>query len=320
MQRNRGRGFTLIELLVVVAIIGLLLSILLPSLTKAREQARIAVCLSNMRSIAQAAAGYLNDNKSLVFAVGRRYRNRNITLWTECIWGGGVPDRKRRDYDSEFVGDLNPIQYRTDVYLIPPEARPLNKYMFPEWSEPTRVLGNQDRVNIPYNPPGVFKCPSDWHAILPNAGDPDNLDPSDAQFPTWQWWGTSYPINWYWPYYYTGRVRGASPDFLRLLRQGAAAMLEREANRGASEFVLFYENALNYPVESAFPRGAPNPAAKIDYLGFHRERNKFTAAFLDGHAAYRKFDTRYPDGPGWTTWLHRPWTDASPDWRPYENN
>ncbi len=45
----RRPGFTLIEVLVVVAIIALLVAILIPSLTKAREQARNAVCASNMK-------------------------------------------------------------------------------------------------------------------------------------------------------------------------------------------------------------------------------------------------------------------------------
>jgi prepilin-type N-terminal cleavage/methylation domain-containing protein/prepilin-type processing-associated H-X9-DG protein len=56
------RGFTLVELLVVVAIVALLISILLPSLRRAREQARAAVCGSNIRQIALANIGYAAEN------------------------------------------------------------------------------------------------------------------------------------------------------------------------------------------------------------------------------------------------------------------
>ena len=54
-------AFTLIELLVVVAIIALLISILLPSLSKARDQAKAAVCASRVRSFTQAALIYETD-------------------------------------------------------------------------------------------------------------------------------------------------------------------------------------------------------------------------------------------------------------------
>ena len=59
---RKTKAFTLIELLVVVAIIALLISILLPSLSRAREMSKRAVCASNLRGIGQAMYIYANDN------------------------------------------------------------------------------------------------------------------------------------------------------------------------------------------------------------------------------------------------------------------
>jgi prepilin-type N-terminal cleavage/methylation domain-containing protein/prepilin-type processing-associated H-X9-DG protein len=61
MMRNR-KGFTLIELLVVIAIIGILAAMVFPVFARARESARKAVCLSNVKNIALAVQMYLADN------------------------------------------------------------------------------------------------------------------------------------------------------------------------------------------------------------------------------------------------------------------
>ncbi len=55
-------AFTLVELLVVISIIGLLMGILLPSLTRARQLSKKVVCLSNMRQMGIALQSYVIDN------------------------------------------------------------------------------------------------------------------------------------------------------------------------------------------------------------------------------------------------------------------
>ena len=65
-DRRSRRGFTLIELLVVIGIIAVLIAILLPALTTAREAGRRAVCLSNVRQLTAATLMYLNDNHQVL--------------------------------------------------------------------------------------------------------------------------------------------------------------------------------------------------------------------------------------------------------------
>ena len=62
-QSSRSRGFTLIELLVVVAIISLLISILLPSLTAARNVARMVRCEANLKQYGTAHQMYANESE-----------------------------------------------------------------------------------------------------------------------------------------------------------------------------------------------------------------------------------------------------------------
>ena len=61
-MKKKLRAFTLIELLVVIAIIALLISILLPSLSRARELSKRLVCASNIKGIGTSAKIYANDN------------------------------------------------------------------------------------------------------------------------------------------------------------------------------------------------------------------------------------------------------------------
>ena len=91
------KKFTLIELLVVVAIIGILASLLLPSIGKARGVARTAVCTSNLRQVNLAHSMYMDDNDRFYNKVEQNalyyYRNNLVQansagkpIATQVLW------------------------------------------------------------------------------------------------------------------------------------------------------------------------------------------------------------------------------------------
>ena len=110
---RKSKGFTLIELLVVISIIALLLSILLPSLQAAREQAKRLKCMANLRQMGFAAYYYSEDNEGYVtnpwlFQFGNGY------LWTN--------PNIRPDFET---GQLFRYLEDEDVFLCPTTPRNL---------------------------------------------------------------------------------------------------------------------------------------------------------------------------------------------------
>jgi len=327
-------AFTLIELLVVVAIIALLISILLPALSRAREQGRIAQCLSNLRSITQGAAGYRLDAEEIVFCWPWHYvidgesGVRPYYLYTEFVWGGGVPDVGKNDWDPA-QGLINPVSVAggagSDVYWYTGQERPMNHHLFPDvsWDDPARsrltAEANARRREIAMNLPSLFKCPSDSTAAIPDLTWPSTPIEHDSESQTWRFWGNSYAINWAWAYAYDDTARFGN-EITRLAGDAeipgstgrsslASTMLRAKDARGASEFVLFAENGMNYAVRNSRPAwddGSPDPHA-MSVPGWHRQQDMHAAGFMDGHAAYRRYDTQFIRGPGWTVWPNAPW-------------
>jgi prepilin-type N-terminal cleavage/methylation domain-containing protein len=320
--KQRGYAFTLIELLVVVAIIALLIAILLPTLSMAKEQARVAVCLANLRSVTQAGASYCMDEGHPVFALRWPcYIEGQLVMFelaTPFIWGGGVPDKKAVNWDYG-QGGLNPAEWKTDTYCVRPIHRPMNRHLDAEvaWDHPKRVRKNRARRRIPMELPDYLKCPSDRTAAFWLIEEPPSpLPDADTPFRTWEWWGTSYSINWYWSQYY-GEDPSHPGMYHCLTRPGyCRSLINSKNDSGAAEFLLFFEGRLLNGMFGARPRGYAEQDPR-QVMGWHRQENTYSIGFLDGHAAYGYLDTRYIDGPGWTVWPNRPWGEF---WQPYEDN
>lgn len=104
MRSSTQRGFTLIELLVVIAIIAILASILFPVFSKAREQARKAQCISNVRQIAQAIQMYVQDN-------GSQYPGNDASSWVSKIASYLGNSDKMFQCPSDTVKDSGAVSY-----------------------------------------------------------------------------------------------------------------------------------------------------------------------------------------------------------------
>jgi prepilin-type N-terminal cleavage/methylation domain-containing protein len=147
-------SFSLIELLVVIAIIAMLVAILLPGLSQAREQARQAKCLSNEKQMATAMLAYFGEERDwFPFEKRNEVLPGQIQPALHGFYYGGHPGRQERPDSPQWWG------YVQEAFRDTPAGRPFNRYLYP--GLPTYDVPPSDPMfDIVRNLP-VYECPSD---------------------------------------------------------------------------------------------------------------------------------------------------------------
>jgi prepilin-type N-terminal cleavage/methylation domain-containing protein/prepilin-type processing-associated H-X9-DG protein len=164
-NRKTSRGFTLIELLVVIAIIGVLIALLLPAVQQAREAARRAQCVNNLKQIGLALHNYLDTHR--VFP-------SNGSYW-RC--------------DADWVGG----GFSTFGFLLPyvDQGTLADRLNFGNNGHPNGCSNTFKNITVCQTRVSSFLCPSD---------DAENLTTSGVQPAA----DGSYTVNNGWPRQSTG--------------------------------------------------------------------------------------------------------------------
>jgi len=236
-HRPRGiRAFTLIELLVVVAIISLLVSILLPALGRAREQAKTTHCAANQHSIGQAVQSCFTE-----------YNGYGPT-WDDGECGGGA-GRGHQPFMLTWVDVLFEKDLLGDwkAGICPKDERP---------DEPTRLRGRLwgfqfvEQMGIGARPRYGVRTSYALNAHMSYNFRRDKFeDPSRQVYAMDGWWTWFGSINAYWLMY--SRVYGFAPDLYSPHWEATMVGWRHGADLGSNALFLDGHSTLIKPIVPA---------------------------------------------------------------------
>jgi prepilin-type N-terminal cleavage/methylation domain-containing protein/prepilin-type processing-associated H-X9-DG protein len=188
--RRRPSGFTLIELLVVVAIIGILASLLLPALARAKAKSKRTACMSNMRQVGIALHMYGID-----YAGRLPFTNENDTINFNDPAAEDNPLKLFRPY----VGVLNPAT-ATPIYICP-GAEPAAKATYaPAGNNSTAMMISQlvlekglEKIR---NPARIVAIQENYALMNTLWYEPEIAGGTPDTYTQWHTWTTSSDDEW----------------------------------------------------------------------------------------------------------------------------
>jgi prepilin-type N-terminal cleavage/methylation domain-containing protein/prepilin-type processing-associated H-X9-DG protein len=266
-RRAAKRGFTLVELLVVIGIIALLIAILLPALSRAREAGNRVKCLATERSMVQAAHLHAQDHQGYM-PLGGFQGAAWLNITTDPV---GLGDSARRHYIYVFYDPS---------YRPLPTTLALGIYMGFPWPyndmfDVTKALKSDELRRL-------FACPSQ-ERVTPGrsiSGTPDGDWSSNC--------GQEYSS-----YVLNGFVLGITPippvtggeltpgGKLSRVRRPAEVFLFADGNS------IPFSGSTGFAINSAYTQDdtlGSNWRGYTDQFDYTRHRGKVNVVFVDGHA------------------------------------
>ena len=202
---KKDNGFTLIELLVVISIIALLISILMPALNKAREQATGSVCLSNQKNMVLAWMMYADESDDrLVFGAVNEWNDKRDRMqavrppMTELGVYSIEAETTKADRERGIqAGQLYKYLNTVEVYHCPGDKRDIKNEpptdVYRSYSIPHGLAGKYTYSHVKL---GTIRRPSEKYVFVEEWQD--GIDPAynSGAWALWIWWN---PLRWHDP-------------------------------------------------------------------------------------------------------------------------